>query len=261
MNNYFNISRFILILRRDMYENYKTALGGLLTILSIFTVILLLVSLNSNQDMVEEFFNGLFIAGFFISGLFFSGMAFKDFRNKEKSMTYLMLPASQIEKFLSILTLSTIGFFISYLLIFSLFNVLNILIIGSLPFDLYLNMYNPFNKDIWAAIKIFLPIQAVFLAGAATFKKVPIFYTALFSFVTALIMFTILMLVMRYLATDFNISGFGNVDNVKITHEAETVTAEFSEIIPLYLMKIFFLYLMTPIFWVVAWFKIKEKEV
>jgi hypothetical protein len=122
-------------------------------------------------------------------------------------------------------------------------------------------MYNPFNENVWTAIKVFLPIQAVFLAGAATFKKIPIFYTALFSFVTALVMFTILMLVMRYLASDLSISGFGDVDNVRISNNIDTSTAEFSEIMPLYLMKIFFLYIMTPVFWLVAWFKITEKEV
>ena len=41
---------------------------------------------------------GFYVAGFVIAGVFISGMAFTNLRSKEKTMTYLSLPASTVEK-------------------------------------------------------------------------------------------------------------------------------------------------------------------
>lgn len=248
------------MVKRDLLENYKTAFFGLLTTLSIFSFIIVMTTVNGNQFLLTSLSNKMYIIGFFIVGLFFSGMAFKDFRNKEKTMSYLMLPASSLEKLLSMLFLTNIAFLISYTILFGVFNLLNIALVNVFPGDLHIVFYNPFNLNVWKAYLIFLPIQAVFLAGAATFKKVPIFYTALYTFILGLIFIFVISFIARYLFDDF-LKTFDVMPNASFQfHLNDGASVDFNSF-PIDIVKFFFNYLVAPVFWIIAWFKIKEKEV
>ncbi len=262
MDTYFNFPRFLLVLKRDLFENAKTALFGMLTILSIFSFILAMISFQAtNKDLYDG--NATFyMTGFFIVGLFFSGMAFKDFRNKEKAMSYLMIPASSLEKLLSMLFLSTVGFIVSYTILFEAFNLLNILIIKSFPHNLSLSLFNPFIPEVWEAIMIFLPIQAVFLVGAATFRKVPLFYTALYFFIFLLIYGFAATILMKFYTGSLSISEFGDNSSIYFSSSnGDSGEKSVNDILSVQTFLFFFSYLLAPIFWVVAWFKINEKEV
>jgi len=261
MDIYFNFNRFFLVLKRDFIENGKTALFGILTILSIFSFILVMISFESNDKGLYDFNATFYMMEFFIIGIFFAGMAFKDFRNKEKTMSYLMLPASSFEKFLSMLMLTTIGFFVSYTLLFELFNLLNIVIIGSLPNALNLELFNPFIPELGKVILVLIPIQALFLIGAATFKKAPLFYTVLYFFVFLLIYGFVIGLVLKYYTGAMNIRSIG--DNTQVIYFSGEVQnqKEINSILSIQTFIFFLTYLLAPIFWLITWFKIKEKEV
>jgi len=262
MDAYLNLNRFFLVVKRDLIENGRSALFGMLTVISIFSFILLMTSFDTNQILLTELGNRLYIIEFWFIGVFFSGMAFRDFRNKERSMAYLMLPASSLEKFLSILFLTTIGFFISFTLLFGAFNLLNMGVISSFSEALSLELYNPFNRDVWASIMIFIPVQAIFLAGATTFKKVPLFYTVLYFFLFLLIYGFLATILMKFYTGSLTISEFGDNSSISF-YSSDGYMGEKSidKILSVQSFLFFISYLLAPIFWVVAWFKIKEKEV
>ena len=95
----FNIKRLLLMLQKDIFENYKTTLIGLSSVIGllfIFTIMISGESASQNFSMIYRF-------TLFITGIFVSGMAFTAFRIKEKTMTYLTIPASTLEKFISML--------------------------------------------------------------------------------------------------------------------------------------------------------------
>lgn len=264
MNNQFNINRFLLVLKRDIFENFKTALFGILTILSILSFILLMTTFASESDshLLNITWPKFYHIGFWVTGILISGMAFSDFRNKEKTMSYLMIPATSLEKFLSILLLVTVGFVLVYTSVFGVFNLLNSLIISSISDSLSLAFFNPFNSYVWITIAVFIPIQSVFLAGAATFQKIPIFYTALYFFIFMLIYGAIAFILIRYYTGGLSFTGIGDNDNI-VFSSTNGLPSEMSieNISSIKAFKFFFTYLLAPIFWVVAWFKLKEKEV
>jgi len=262
MDTYFNFNRFLLVLQRDLFENIKSALFGILTVLSIFSFILLMTTFDTNQTILTEFGNRLYLIEFWFIGIFFSGMAFKEFRNKEKSMAYLMLPASSLEKFLSTLFLTTIGFFISYTLFFGIFNLLNMGIISSFSETLSLELYNPFNQNVWSSIMVFIPVQAIFLAGATTFKKVPLFYTVLYFFLFMLVYGFVASLLLKFYTGKVSIGSIGDNNGIIYYNSGDELSrSDINDILSIQTFMFFLSYLLAPIFWVIAWFKIKEKEV
>lgn len=263
MATYFNINRFLLILKRDVFENYKTAVFGILTALSITTFILTMAALNnweSNGVSLNDISGTSYVASFMIIALFFTGMAFRDFRNKEKTMHYLCIPASSFEKMLSMLLLSTLGLLIIFTALFAAFNILNMAIIAALPGDFTLTLLNPFDKEIWSVLFTLLPLQAILFAGAATFKRMPIFYTALYTFVAGLIFTFLILFLAKYVFGDV-IKDLNFMDSDLSYLNLDTMESQKISILSFDILSVLFTYLIAPIFWIVAWFKIKEKEV
>ena len=265
MENYFNITRFIALLKRDVFENARSVLLALFTILGIYTVILVLSAIVFNNTTLAMFPDKAYYILFFIAGIFISGMAFSDFRNKEKTMYYLMLPASSLEKFLSMFLLTTVGFVIIYTTLFAGFNLLNILAIKSILGDVSIPFLGFVFADFIDMFLVYLSVQSLFLFGATMFKKSPLFYTFLFSFVAAILYSFIQVMMAKYLFSDL-------VDVVGSSSGAHIVStsSDFSfgqmyngdtSAISLQVSHIFFSYIFPLALWVAVWFKIKEKEV
>ncbi len=262
MDAHFNFQRFFLVLKRDLLENGRSALFGLLTVISIFSFILLMTTFDTNQIILNQFNKHMFFIAFYILAVFYSGMAFSDFRNKEKTMSYLMLPASSLEKFLSILLLSTIGFIISFIVVFGLFNILNMGIISSFSGDLSLDFYNPINRNLLTNIAIILPIQSVFLVGAVKFQRLPIFYTALYFFLFLLIYGFLSTIVLKFYTGSMSFDGLGDNNSFRFQYSDGSFGEKtIGQVLSVQSFIFFVKYLLAPIFWVVAWFKLKEKEV
>ena len=116
----FSIKRILLLMQKTAYENVKFVLIGLVTVFGIFSIILFLNGLDDGDAWGKM--QAFYVAGFIISGFFISGMAFTNLRTKEKTMSYLTLPASTLEKFISELLLTTVGFIVIYTAIFYVFN-------------------------------------------------------------------------------------------------------------------------------------------
>jgi len=266
MENYFNITRFIALLKRDVFENARSVLLALFTILGIYTVILVLSAIISNNVTLAVVPNKVYYVLFFIAGIFISGMAFSDFRNKEKTMYYLMLPASSLEKFLSMLLLTTVGFAIIYTTLFAGFNLLNILILKSILGAVSVPFMDFAFADFINIFLVYLTVQSLFLLGATMFKKSPLFYTFLFSFVAAILYSFVQVMMAKYLFSDlidvvssskgnYVVSTPSSISFVTMYKGGDTST------ISLQVSHIFFAYLLPLSLWVAAWFKIKEKEV
>lgn len=262
MNTYFNINRFLLILKRDVFENYKTAVFGILTALSITTFILIMSALNFVNSTVplDHIYHTSFIISFMIIALIYTGMAFRDFRNKEKTMHYLCIPASSFEKMLSMLTLSTLGLLIVFTVLSVIFNLLDMAIIAALPGDASLSLFNPFNADFYKTILSALPFLSILFAGASTFKRMPLFYTALYLFITGLVLTFSILFLGKFVFGDL-INNFESMDSYQTLFGLDPYNRDSLSIVSFDILGFFLTYLLAPIFWIVAWFKINEKEV
>ena len=249
----FSIKRVLLLMQKTAYENIKFVLIGLVTVFGIFSIILFLNGLDEGDAWGKM--QAFYVAGFIISGFFISGMAFTNLRTKEKTMSYLSLPASILEKFISELLLTTIGFIVIYTAIFYVFNFA-VYLIGS-PFNLDANIIDLFNTDVLMGYIYYVILQSIFLAGAATFKKAPLFFTTFSLFIVGVaitIFFVILALITKEHFESFEMTNMNFNGN---PHDFE---AEIENHFLIRFPKFMFYYLTAPIFWLVTYMKLKEKE-
>ncbi len=251
----FSFKRILLLMQKTLYENAKSVIIGLTTVFGLFSFILFMSALNNGGNSWNNL-DAFYTPGLFIAGLFIAGSAFSNFRNKEKTLSYLMLPASSLEKFISEWLLTTFVFIIVYTGIFYIFNFL-LLSVGNI-FGFDVNIINIFNPDLlFDNLPKFFIFQSLFLAGAATFKKSPFFKTVFVGFLF-MIFITIYLSVLAYFLKgtfetfSFNNNGM-NMSGQELSYNYEnhwiTETA-----------KIMYYYITAPAFWLYTYFKLKEKE-
>ena len=99
-NNLFTLQRFVLLCKQSFIINRKliaisiAGFAGTLFLALIFFQFTAHFSYWNNKR-----YEAIFIFLFLSLGIIFSGLSFPAFRSKEKTMAYLMLPASASEKF------------------------------------------------------------------------------------------------------------------------------------------------------------------
>ncbi|MGK7395065.1 MAG: hypothetical protein ACNS62_10845 [Candidatus Cyclobacteriaceae bacterium M3_2C_046] len=256
----FKFSRFYNLIRYKFIENRQqmlVVLGGF----SVAVMILLFLIQRANQHSVWETddYMKFFLVLYIFSGVIYAGYAFSSFRNKEKTINYLMIPASSLEKFLFEFISRIIFFMLGMPLLFWLLANLEYGI-GSLilpdflaqPFS-WREAYNLiFDQEAmvgWKKLAFILTGALVLIipfTGASYFKKYPLL-KSLISF--GLIIGTYILLgylLIRYL----DLPEYEKDNLLFISNEKQSVRAGLSALILLALGLLS-----------VTYFKIREKEV
>lgn len=128
MNNTFDFNRFKMVTRWDALSNWKTYLRTML-VLAFGLTLLVLICLcafrhySLPKETAQEVFHGIFSEAvstnifmvFMISFYIFAGHCFSNMKTKIKRENFMMLPASNLEKYLARFLNITLG---SLLLIF-----------------------------------------------------------------------------------------------------------------------------------------------
>ncbi|WP_297335265.1 hypothetical protein [Algoriphagus sp.] len=113
-------SRIFSLLRYD-WTVYKWIYSTLIATTIAILVILYLVVLYANSGYMtleSGFVQGLFFSGFFVLSLLWTGNSFWPLRNSRRARSYLLLPASNLEKYLSEFVIKVFGLGIVYPLVF-----------------------------------------------------------------------------------------------------------------------------------------------
>lgn len=186
-----NFHRLWLLIRNDLYANKKTIGLFALAIAGIIFLFGLMYPAGAN---IGNFHPYLYILLLFIGGFYTSSLSFKEFHLKPKNYSVLMLPASTLEKFLSKLLLSTIGFVIISMLFFFLVSALTVGV-NSLLFPNVQYLFSPFTAQILYYCGIFLILQSTFFLGAIYFKKHALLKTIMV-FVSIAIIFMLVNLIL-----------------------------------------------------------------
>ncbi|MBN2048937.1 MAG: hypothetical protein JW760_00720 [Spirochaetales bacterium] len=262
-NRYFKAGRFALVVKRDMAAGYRSilltavALGGVLFILTFLTGIR-----PSGASVHPGIWTGFLMAGGFIT----TSLMFKEMHSKERGHDWAMLPASRLEMFVSRLILSSLGWIIGFTALYwassSLGEAVNRLVFGHGN-----ALFNPFTRYTLEIALHYFIIQSVFLLGAAYFRKAHFIKTILFINVLNILLAALGLLLLklffwRVFTWDiFNENGdfsstMGWINWDLVGQEAEQYFLAFARV-----MKIIYFSVFAPILWVVAYFRVKEKEV
>ena len=249
-------------MKKEALENIKMVSFGYLITIGLVLFILLIDADKASSHLWLNF-NQIFQISIFVVGVIIAGLSFTSFRTKELSISYLTLPASNLEKLVSQLLIVTIGVMISYTLVFFISQFLFIAI-GKAFYTIEIGFFNPFDIENLQNIGILIIGQSMFMAGASFFRKNAIIKSGVFIFILWMILFGIFGYLMSTTISNLPnnvglIADFG-ISNTHINYNALNII-ETKYLLTSQILSVFFNYLLFPILMVITYFNIKEKEV
>ena len=249
------LNTLFYMLRKDIKDIYSKVLIGYISITALFLSFFIVICYIGFPLIILDNF---FIIGLFLVGFFFSGMSFPDFRSKEKSIFYLCLPASPLQKFFSVFIFSTLGIILSYILVFFLFNSLAVFL-GKALFSMNVRYVDITGQNIINYMLLYCSYQSLFLVGAVSFKRIPVVVTG------GLIMLAgILLFVYSGFLHNRIISDIPNIETVSYQNFLPEFTISF---VPMYLTGNLFFeisayilkFVIPMLLWYVVYLKLKNK--
>ncbi len=255
MNTTLDINRLGLLLKRYFIENKQREL----TFWGITIVVFTLMHLAGPQEKsisVEMFL--------YISGFIFAARTFKIFNYTPGGMHYLLIPATHLEKLTTAILLSIFYYFIMILITYSLGTILGTTI-GNFFFgsnnpitfalfrswsDTYAISYAPMN--LLNKFIFFAGVQSVFILGSIYFKGNAIGKTFLSITALSILLVLIELFLLKITFGTYHLDG--QMINLSINSEQGFLSwlSIASEI---------FAYALIPFFWIVSYFRLKEKQV
>ena len=265
MNNTFDFNRFSLLVKRQWVENKK------LFLMASFGVIGILVILNSLIMRWESgAFNwiprfSVFNLSLFLSGSIFANYIFKDISDKNSSTSFLLIPASHFEKFLTGVFYAFIIFPIAFLTLFYVVDFGFVSIgnnikdglkaSGVVNLPLYSNIFsnNDVREELGKIFGFWLVIQGFVLMGVAQFEGRSYIKSAFMGFAILFLMGFVVYLSDKLLLGDI-IKEF---QNKGYSRELVEPTKDFYK----GFFMVILIYILPIILLVIAYFKLKEKQV
>ena len=258
-NNSFSFQRFTLLCKQSFIIN-KKLIG--ISLGSFSGMLFLILFGNQSGAHFNQWENhdylGTFVFLFFVLGIIYTSLSFPAFRSKEKSMAYLMLPASASEKFLFEFVNRIIVFILVMPLLFWLIANLEGSVVHYFVPELknytfsFGEAFSEISKqpefNFWAKFAIIQGVLFVFITsftGASYFSKSPLLKTMFaFSLIIAGYGFYVYLLI-----KGFDLQGIHVENNffIKDKDEAIVYLAIGATAINLCLLAM-------------SWFKLKEKE-
>jgi hypothetical protein len=190
----FNLKRLGWYIKSDLVINASS----IITFGATISVLVLLFSLISVAKLdAANFHPVMFVLVLFIGGLWLTSKSFTDVHDSEKNRHFLMLPISNLERFLGRLILTTVGYVAGIAIVFF---VISLLLAGItfLAFKQSSVIFNPFDVTMLKSFADYIFFQSIFFLGAIYFRSknlsktiISLCLLALFFIISASIVFEI----------------------------------------------------------------------
>jgi len=256
----FSWQRLGLLLRRDLESGYQSTGIAMAAVGGFFLIVGVLAGFNPNPGGV---YRGLYTGLLFLGGFIVTSMAFHEVRLNAQGIHYLSLPGSTLEKFLSKLLVTAVGYGVGTLVfctaVAALTEGINRLAFGHAhPF------FNPFALNNLRLLPAYLISQSVFLLGSIYFRKLHFVKTALSLVLLALGLMVIGTTFARLVFKEyFNgpILNFGpNLEELSRSGELQSVLGPLAQRFQVAL-RIVLVSALAPVCWVVSYLRLRESEV
>lgn len=264
MSDIFSFSRFGKLVKKQFFENSRLYLFSMLALFGLMSIIFgfwLWVGGNIYQ---EELTYVILFVGLFVSGGIFASMGFNMLGAKDKGIYWLSLPATHLEKLLCTILYHTILFTIVYLLCFYVVKGISVSVVGELiknnPEIVYQKVKSDdgqFFNGLWYIFYAYIAAQALYLLGSIYFPRYSFIITTVIGS-AAIFGFIFYMVKMGHFMG-------GNWDLVSVKHPDPSVKNGYlmysiSETSQLILKRVV-QFIWAPVFWVAAWFRLREKQI
>jgi hypothetical protein len=192
-----------------------------------------------------------------------SSLAFKELHLDAQNVFYLTLPGSSLEKFLSKLLVTSIGYAVGSLVFYTGVSAaaegLNRVI-----FDFARPLFNPFTRPVLLALAVYVVTQSIFLVGSVYFRKVAFIKTSLYLVLIGIALAILTGLAMWFVFRDFAtgrrivlepyFNQLGQGGNLEAVLYA--LGGPFARV-----FKILFWAALPPVCWVISYLRLRETEV
>ena len=263
----FSPRRLYLLLKRDLISGYKgllitmAAVGGLVLLSSVLSML----SVHARgADFYSQFYLWLLVLGGFI----YTSSVFKELHQNGSGIFYVTLPGSTLEKFVSKLLVSSVGFGVGsavfMTVVAALAELINTLIFGTTHL-----MFNPLSPPLLQALAAYLVTQSCYLVGSVWFRRLALLKTVLAVNVISVVLTIWTALVVRV--------AFGWLfDGLALKSQAISVVNNYFHTLfpnpqaamellrhsPLMItVRVLFWACLAPVMWVVSYVRLRETEV
>ncbi len=257
MNNFFSYERFSLLVKRQWTENYFILMMGVVVYASIVAVIYSInFDVESNFTLNKSAQTSMFVLGLFAGGTLFANYIFKDFGNKTQTLSFLMTPASHFEKLCVGLFYSLVAFPITFLFVFGAVDFAFVALSGNQSNEIiYKSILDEYQQHS-ILLNVWITLQVFALLGAIYFGKMSYIKTAFTGFLIIAAGGLLEYFFFKIIIGDDSMHSH----NVNLSSEnRHNLSAEFNFVNDT--TKFITFYLLAPFLAVVAYFKLKEKEV
>jgi hypothetical protein len=269
MNSEFSFERLFGLIRKQWIENKKFYTLGSLALLGMMAMsIFLFWVLMDGDHWEEETAYKIYLVGLVICGSIYGSISFATLGNKEKGQYWLSFPASVTEKMIVTIFYSTIVFFLVYTGCF---------LLCKWGAELYIVSYvkthegsylqemkweDNFGEAIKYIIWGYFCLQSLFVLGSVYFKQYAYIKTIIFVTLIGGMLTFLIAKIASGLFSQFNF--YWNNLELREFHDPENYGVYKSYALGATLSKVLG-YLLTyswvPLFWVITWYRLKEKEI
>ena len=266
MTTTFSFARLLQLVRKQWIENARLYLFSILALLGMLGLIMIFWIISGGQHYSEDLLYIIFIFGLFIAGAVFASMSFSMLGNKEKGTYWLAFPASHLEKLLCTIFYNVVVFTVIYCACFFLIKSAAVGYVNALVAEKP-GVYS-FRRSVWDKpsflgilpyfIYGFFAVQAFYLLGSVYFSR--------YSFVITTIVGSALIFAFAYYSVELiqsSLNGYSwNGDHLR-KYDGGYDTYQRYELSPWITGVLGFTvkFIWAPVFWVVAWFRLKEKQI
>lgn len=287
MNQAFDFNRWGLLVRKHWSDNrnkYTLSLIAVAALLLLWYGFLLLVDGRGPMEHNGQIIT--YYAGLFLTGSLYASLLFSDLANKPKAINFLSVPASHLEKVLCMALYCVLIYFVCYTVIFyavdfimvKVYNAVQLAKWEKAPFhtpgsvftpETIANVFYRFEKDtngnpfntLTFILLLFFAVQGAYASGSIYFPT--------YSFIKTTITLLLLILFFIFLCakvlspilpegsfsgqlTEFNLPGPNHEWGQRMIKLPSWTDDVFFG---------FFKFVIAPVFWLITYFRLKEKEV
>lgn len=257
-NNIFQPRRIGYLLKEELFFGQRTT--GIVTVAVLVILSIIAITWGNDDPEAPKFHEIWYPILLLAGGFLFTSQTYASLSNKPKKQFYLGLPASTLEKFTTKWIITAVLFPIALLILYQLFAWGIQAVISNISYlSFTLEAFDPFSEKNWLMIRLYLVLQTIFLCGAVVFQRYAIFKTIFALTIFGLASLAATLLVFRILfASAF--TGLFTLEPSLMAPPSKNfqdwVEFSFTEI-----MKQVFFWITAPLFLVIGYFKLKEKEV
>jgi len=256
MKKTFSINRFARLFKKHTKEHYRNYLMSVAVLVGVmilggsFLVYMTDIQLDKN---VQTFF---FFFIMLLTGTIFTSTVFADLGDRKKAIAWLVLPASHFEKYLVTWIYSFLLFIIVYTMIFylALLIALNVQHVHTHR----MVILNIFEQQILQMYLVFAFLHAITFFGAVYFEKMHFIKTAFVFFIIVAVMIVFNKGLLTLLVGR-TVDASPPFSTMRFAENSQMVDIKIERQNAPYILYLFIL--LTFIFWVAAYFRLKEKQV